>query len=82
MNKDVLKRLSRHIWGWFTVCVWIVGVPNVCRLSIVQVQGAAVAAKCLFADCSAMPEGEILGTMSEEEFKELTVLQKARSKGK
>jgi hypothetical protein len=84
MNKDTLKKIGRHLWGWFTVCVWIVGVPHVCRMSVVQAQGAAAAAKCLFTDCDATPDdkGVSLGTMSEEEFKELVAIQKARAKSK
>ena len=84
MSKDTLKKLGRHLWGWFTVCVWIVGVPHVCRMSIVQVQDASTAAQCLFTDCSASAEDKAvsLGTMTEEELDEMIAIKKARVKGK
>lgn len=28
------KRVARHLWGWFTVCVWILGVPHVLKIGV------------------------------------------------
>lgn len=68
------KRVGRNMWGWFAVCVWIVGVPNVLRYSWIGARDAVKEGVCVVSGVGC---AEVLGTMSEEEFKELTVMEKA-----
>lgn len=86
-NNEV-KRVGRNLWGWFVVCVWIVGVPNVVKYSYMGIKGAAAETQCMIIGCNSSkaetpktePSGsaDLLETLSEAEYAELRALQKAR----
>lgn len=48
-----LKVITRHVWGWFVVCVWIVGVPGVLKYAAMGIIEAGKSAKCVFVTCDA-----------------------------
>lgn len=68
------KTVLRWISGWFVVCVWIVGVPHVLKLSFIGVRSAGQEAVCLVTNCSE--KGETIATLSQEEFDDLMSLKK------
>ena len=44
MKREDWDRTGRNIWGWFAICVWIVGVPQVIKYSVKGVKSAVTEA--------------------------------------
>jgi hypothetical protein len=93
MDKATFKRIGRNLWGWFAVCVWLVGVPNVLKLAYKGVSEAKAEAACLITDCKKdtvkqsekTPEKdplEMMGEFSVEEWKEVMAIREANKKRK
>tara|TARA_R110000868_G_scaffold254121_1_gene510743 strand:- start:467 stop:733 length:267 start_codon:yes stop_codon:yes gene_type:complete len=85
--KIILKRLS----GWFIVCVWIVGVPHVLRLSFLGLKNAGQETICLVTTCGLDEDKEeededkgegTLAKMSKDDFDDVMTIYQSRKKTK
>lgn len=50
------KRVARNVWGWFVICVWIVGVPNVLKYAYFGAKDALRATTCITASYNCTTE--------------------------
>ncbi len=84
MDKNDMKRVGRNAWGWFTICVWIFGVPQFIQAATTGVRAVATEVHCSLTNCGKAPvdekQEEVLGEMSVEEWKEIQTLRKANKR--
>ena len=68
-----LKTVGRNLWGWFVVCVWIVGVPNVLRYAAIGTRDAWRATTCATTgySCPTIPTAPAAFDSQEEAIKYL-----------
>ena len=46
MTKEDTRRVARNGWGWFVVCVWICGVPQVLKYTVMGIKMASQSTMC------------------------------------
>lgn len=96
MTKEDMQRTGRNLWGFFSVAVWMVGVPMVCKLGYKGATGAISEARAVVYG-SEVPHTErkpdvppdlrvdVLKEMTDAEFEEMVGMyyeQKANQKKK
>ena len=54
MSNETTKTVGRNLWGWFVICVWICGVPQVVKYTIMGVKMAGSGAVCAVAEAQCV----------------------------
>lgn len=94
MEKEDLKRTMRNLWGFFTIAVWLLGVPMVLKLAYKGTRSAVNEAHAVvFGTATPTPkpaqdnpdkrpisaeQEAVLGEFTVEEWKEIQEIRKAK----